>query len=48
MVDVIDGRQWHNFVVEFLAKSNKMAEYFNVPNKFKHIRQGEFDLIQYD
>lgn len=49
ILDIENGRVWHDFVVEFLAKSNKIAEYFNVPNKFKHVRTNDgYDLIEYD
>jgi hypothetical protein len=48
ILDVTDGRQWYNFVVEFMLKSQLISEYFNVPNKFKHIKDGKYDLIIYD
>ena len=49
ILDISNGREWHNFVAEFMIKSPKIAEYFNVPNKFKHIRDNEkYDIIIYD
>jgi len=48
-LDISNGREWHNFVAEFMIKSQAIAEYFNVPNKFKHIRDNEkYDIIIYD
>lgn len=48
ILDIENGRAWHNFVMEFMVKSPQIAEYFNVPNKFKHIRNGDFDIIIYE
>ena len=49
ILDISNGREWHNFVAEFMIKSNLIAEYFNVPNKFKHIRDNDrYDIIIYD
>jgi len=48
-LDVSSGRQWHEFVTEIMLKSNQIAEYFNVPNHFRHLRTSEgFDLISYE
>jgi hypothetical protein len=49
ILDISDGRAWHDFVAEFMTKSNQICEYFNVENKFKHIREQEkYDVIVYD
>jgi hypothetical protein len=46
--DLHSGMEWHNFVVEFMSKSQQICEYFNIPNHFKHIRNGDFDIITYE
>jgi len=49
ILDVQDGKQWHNFVAEFMTKSQMIADYFNVPNKFKHLRTNEgYDVLIYE
>jgi hypothetical protein len=49
ILDISDGRAWHDFVAEFMTKSNQICEYFNVANKFKHLReQDKYDVIIYD
>jgi hypothetical protein len=49
ILDISDGRQWHDFVAEFMTKSNQICEYFNVQNKFKHLREQEkYDIIIYE
>lgn len=42
-----NGRLFHEFVIEFLRKSKIIADYFNVPNKFKHILDNGYDCIVY-
>lgn len=49
ILDISDGRDWHDFVAEFMTKSKAICDYFNVLNKFKHIReQDKYDVIIYD
>jgi hypothetical protein len=49
ILDVSSGKQWHDFVAEFMIKSNIISEYFNVQNKFRHQRTNEgFDIITYE
>jgi hypothetical protein len=49
VLDIEDGRKWHDFVAEFMTKSGIISDYFNVPNKFKHLREMEkYDIIVYE
>jgi hypothetical protein len=48
ILDIENGRVWHDFVVEFMSKSQLISDYFNVSNNFKHIRNGDFDIIIYE
>lgn len=41
------GRIWKVFTIQFMLNSKKIAEYFNVPDKFKTTKESGFDYVRY-
>jgi len=41
------GYIWHKFVTEVLEKSKQISAYFNVPNKFKCVMNGNHQVLNY-
>lgn len=43
----ITGRDWRTLCQQFMLNSGKVADYFNVANKFKHANELGYDVLRY-